>query len=135
MKKENLIKRRIYIITIIIHGSPSICPGQPKNGFYLLDSRSCVHKFHHPPRCKLNKTMYYTCQHPPKTTVILSPLNLGRLIYDMQHIPGGTHMLRHTGMCRPNGLLFQQTSLDMGPILVNKILTRGSHFTRIAKKL
>ena len=30
---------------------------------------------------------------------------------------GGTHMLRHTGMCRPNGLLFHQ-----------KILRHGSHF-------
>ena len=47
---------------------------------------------------------------------------------------GGTHMLRHTGMCRPNGLLFQQKSLDMGPILVKKILKRGSHFAKIAKK-
>ena len=34
--------------------------------------------------------------------------------------PGGTHMLKHTGMCRPNWLLFQQKSLDMGPILVKK---------------
>ena len=37
-------------------------------------------------------------------------------------------------MCRPNGLDFQQKSLDMGPILVKKILRRGSHFTKIAKK-
>ena len=42
-------------------------------------------------------------------------------------------MLRHTGMCRPNGLLFQQKSLDMGPILLKKILRRGSHFAKIAK--
>ena len=34
----------------------------------------------------------------------------------------GTHMLRHTGMCCPNGWLFHQKSLDMGPILVKKIL-------------
>ena len=47
--------------------------------------------------------------------------------------PGGTQMLRHTGMCRPNGLLTKK-SLDMGPILVKKILRRGSHFTKIAKK-
>ena len=70
---------------------------------------------------------------------------------------GGTHMLRHTGMCRPNGLLFHQKSLDMGPILVKKILTvpfhknckkivksaifevektlrNGSQFTNISKK-
>ena len=28
-------------------------------------------------------------------------------------------------MCRPNGLLFQQKSLDMGPILVKKSLEEG----------
>ena len=44
---------------------------------------------------------------------------------------GGTHhMLRHTGMCCPNGLLFHQKSLDMGPILVKQILRGGSHFTK-----
>ena len=48
---------------------------------------------------------------------------------------GGTHMLRHTGMCHPNGLLFHQKSLDMGPISVKKILRRGSNFTKIAKIL
>ena len=48
--------------------------------------------------------------------------------------PVGTHMLRHTGMCRPSELLFHQKSLDMGPILVKIILRRGSHFTKIAKK-
>ena len=32
-------------------------------------------------------------------------------------------MLRHTGMCCPNELLFHQKSLNMGPILVKKILT------------
>ena len=37
---------------------------------------------------------------------------------------GGTHMLRHTGMCHPNGLLFHQKSVDMVPILVKKILRR-----------
>ena len=46
---------------------------------------------------------------------------------------GGTHMLRHTGMCRPNGLLFHQKSLDMGPTLVKKILRGGSHFSKFAK--
>ena len=35
---------------------------------------------------------------------------------------GDTHMLRYTGMCRPNGLHFHQKSLDMGPILVKKSL-------------
>ena len=43
-------------------------------------------------------------------------------------------MLRHAGMCCPNGLLFHQKSLDMGPILVKIILRRGSHFTKIVKK-
>ena len=43
-------------------------------------------------------------------------------------------MLKHTGMCHPNGLLFHQKSLDMGPILVKNILRGGSHFTKIAKK-
>ena len=33
---------------------------------------------------------------------------------------GRSHMLRHTGMCRLNGLLFHLKSLDMGPILVKK---------------
>ena len=47
---------------------------------------------------------------------------------------GGTYMLRHTGMCRPNGLIFHQKSLDMGPILVKKIPRGGSHFTKFAKK-
>ena len=49
------------------------------------------------------------------------------VLFDMYStVPGGgTHMLRHTGMCRPNGLLFQQKSLDMGPILVKKSLEEG----------
>ena len=42
---------------------------------------------------------------------------------------GGTHM------CSPNELLFHEKSLDMGPILVKKILTGGSHFTKFVKKL
>ena len=37
---------------------------------------------------------------------------------------GGTHMLRHTEICRPNGLLFHQKSLDKGPILVQKNLLK-----------
>ena len=48
---------------------------------------------------------------------------------------GGTHMLRHTGMCRPNGLLFQQKSLDMGPILVKKSLEEGPISKKLQKKL
>ena len=43
-------------------------------------------------------------------------------------------MLGHTGMCRPNVLVFHQKSLDNGPIFVKKILKRGSHFTKIATK-
>ena len=37
------------------------------------------------------------------------------------------------GMCRPNGLVFHQKSLDMGPILVKKILRRGFYFKKIVK--
>ena len=37
-----------------------------------------------------------------------------------RHGRGGTHMLGHTGMRLPNGLLFHQKSLGMGPILVLK---------------
>ena len=51
---------------------------------------------------------------------------------------GGTHKKSHVkayGDYRPNGLVFLQKSLHMGPILVKKILRRGSHFTKIAKKL
>ena len=39
---------------------------------------------------------------------------------------GDTLTLQHMGMCRPNGLLFHQKSLDMGPILIKRILRRGS---------
>ena len=46
---------------------------------------------------------------------------------------GGTHMLRHMGMCRPNGLVFHQKSLDEGPILVKEIPRRGFLFTKTAK--
>ena len=38
-------------------------------------------------------------------------------------------------MCRPNGLLFQQKSLDMGPILVKKSLEEGPISKKIAKKM
>ena len=44
-------------------------------------------------------------------------------------------MLRHTGMCRPNGLLFQQKSLDMGPILVKKSLEEGPISNKSRKKV
>ena len=36
-------------------------------------------------------------------------------------------------MCRPNGLVFHQKSLDMGSILVKKILRRGFYFKKIAE--
>ena len=41
--------------------------------------------------------------------------------------PGGGVLtyISYTGMCRPNGLLFHQKSLDMGPILVKKSLEEG----------
>ena len=47
---------------------------------------------------------------------------------------GGTHILRHTGMFRPNGLLFHQKSLDMGPILVKKVLRESPISQKFAKK-
>ena len=46
---------------------------------------------------------------------------------------GGPHMLRHTGMCRTNGLLFHQKSLDMGPILVKKSLEEGPILQKLQK--
>ena len=33
---------------------------------------------------------------------------------------GGTHILRHTGMCRSTGSLFHKKSLNMGPIFYKK---------------
>ena len=46
---------------------------------------------------------------------------------------GGTHMLRHTEMCRPNVLLFHQNSLDMGPILVKKYPEEGPILQKLWK--
>ena len=43
-------------------------------------------------------------------------------------------MLRHTGMCHPNGLLFHQKSLDMGPTLVKKNPYRRVPFHKICEK-
>ena len=44
----------------------------------------------------------------------------------------GSHMLRHTGMCCWNGLLFSQTKIeDIGSILVKQSLEEG----RISQKL
>ena len=48
---------------------------------------------------------------------------------------GGTHLLRHTGMCCPNRLLFHQKSLDMGPILVKKSLEEGPISQKLQKKM
>ena len=48
---------------------------------------------------------------------------------------GGYSHIRHMGMCCPNGLLFHQKSLDRGPILVKKILTRGSHLKKNCEKI
>ena len=48
---------------------------------------------------------------------------------------GGTHMLRHKGMCHPNGLLLHQKSLDMGPILVKKSLEEGPISQKIQEKI
>ena len=47
----------------------------------------------------------------------------------------GVLTLRQTGMCRPNGLLFHHKSLNMGPILLKKILRRGSHFDKNFEKI
>ena len=42
-------------------------------------------------------------------------------------------MLRHMGMCHPNGLLFHQKSLDMGPIMVKKSLEEDSISQKLRK--
>ena len=41
---------------------------------------------------------------------------------------GGTHILRHTGMCRNFGAFFWEKSLNMGPIFHEKIPNYGSDF-------
>ena len=63
--------------------------------------------------------------------------SISLIIVKFKHVSsrGGTHMLRHTGMCHPNGLLSHQKSLNMGPILVKKILRGGSHLTKIPPKI
>ena len=38
-------------------------------------------------------------------------------------------------MCHPNGLLFHQKSLDMGPILVKKSLQEGPISQKLRKKV
>ena len=51
--------------------------------------------------------------------------NLDMIDFREPYHRGGIHMLRQTGMCRPNGLLFQQKSLNKGTILVKKSLEEG----------
>ena len=55
-------------------------------------------------------------------------------ILTLLYTEGGTHMLRHTGMCLPNGLLFHQRSLDVGPVLIKKSLENGSISQKLQKK-
>ena len=53
-----------------------------------------------------------------------------------QNIPGGgTHMLWYAGMCCLNGLLFHPKILRYESHFGQKILSRGSHFTKIEKKI
>ena len=46
--------------------------------------------------------------------------------------PGGLPVLRSTGMCRPNGLVFYKSSLDMGHIHSPRPV--GPSFTNITEK-
>ena len=53
----------------------------------------------------------------------------------MTHIPRGVYShVKAYGDVSPKWVTFLEKSLDMGPILFKKILRRGSHFTKIAKK-
>ena len=45
-----------------------------------------------------------------------------------RYAPGGTHILRYTGMCRSNRSLFHKKSLNMRPIFYKNILKHGSVF-------
>ena len=76
----------------------------------------------------------YLCQN---VTFCSSSVHTGLTFCPVLIRGGGTYMLRHTGMCCPNGLhvLFHWESLDMGSNLVKKILRGRSHFTKIAKIL
>ena len=57
---------------------------------------------------------------------IFCALLLGRIVKNNTFISGvGTRLLGHTGMCHPNGLLFHQKSLDIGPVFVKKSLEEG----------
>ena len=44
-------------------------------------------------------------------------------------LEGGTHMLKHTGMCPQMGYFFHQKPFDMVPFWSKKSLPGGSHFT------
>ena len=55
------------------------------------------------------------------------PRSLGAL-HGVQWTPRGTHMLRHTGMCRIFGSFFWKKSLNMGPIFHAKIPNYGFDF-------
>ena len=44
---------------------------------------------------------------------------------------GGTHILRHTGMCLNFGSVFWKNSLNMGPIFNEKIPKYGSDFQKL----
>ena len=46
----------------------------------------------------------------------------------------GTRMLRHTGICCPNELLFYQKSSDICPILVKKSLEGGPISPKLQKQ-
>ena len=48
---------------------------------------------------------------------------------------GGSHILRHTGMCGSNGSLFHKKSLNTGPIFNKNILKHESVFSKFPKFL
>ena len=49
-------------------------------------------------------------------------------------VVGDTHMLKHMGMCRTNGLFFHLKSIDMGPIFVKKKSLEESPISRKLQK-
>ena len=77
-----------------------------------------------------SKIRFFSSNFHPNFSSSSEPLQVPKENFS-EMFPGDTHMLRHTGMCRPNGLLFHQKSLDMGPILVRQILRGGSHFNKV----
>ena len=46
----------------------------------------------------------------------------------------GTHVLRHTGMCRSNGLLFHKKSLGVSPIFYKNITKHWPVFPKFPRK-